>query len=325
MQNQNVTRKRPAELTGELIDKEYALQLITAFKEKFPGEVAELFVETSTVFNAVKNLSNVSGIRFMYGMESADDPASKVILLIPANNTSTHLDIPNSVVQPEGYLNHRGERVSLKRTWQLLYNHAVHYARLQPDFNFRKIVRGAFFGIDSLKSLLLEFTQAHGLHYHFGFDEGIAASPLQHKPVLHPLHTNKAGYEVYMDFGSLCPPTCPPPVKDNPDCAITYTIIGYAPQEEQEREFRICRDYRDSYLLPSTDNGPLVEMYYYVSPALTEAINDTGKADEIYKGVYNDLVRGCNRLIEEKKYEEAKIVFEQVMDDLMRKHLFGKN
>lgn len=319
-QNVNVSAKRSAELTGEIIDSAYALELIRGFGERFPGEVAKVFIESATIFDVVKDLPNVSGIRFMYGMESTGDPASKVILLIPCNTTSAHRPIPNTIVQPQGYLNNRGERVSLKRTWQLLYNHAVHYAGLLPEVKFKKIVRGAFFGIDSLKVLLQEYTNAHGMHYHFGWDETITDLTLQHKPVLHPLHANGTGYDVYMDFGSLCPPTCPGPVTD-PEC-IALQSAKYSSVAEPEQGLNVFRNFRNRYFLANPENGPLVEMCYYVSPALSEAIADTGKAKEIYAAIYDNVGAACNKLIAEGKYEEVKMLYEQTMDDLMKTYLF---
>jgi hypothetical protein len=57
------------------------------------------------------------------------------------------------------------------------------------------------------------------------------------------------------------------------------------------------------------------------SPALKEAIQDTGRANEIYTTLYNNEVRQCNMLIEEGKYEAAKILFEQTMAQLIKTYL----
>jgi hypothetical protein len=324
-QDLNVSAKKPAELTGEIIDNAYALQLINGFNEKYPGEVSTILIESSTIFNAVKDLSNVSGIRFMYGMESANDPASKVLLLMPCNATSTRQLIPNVIVQPHGYLNNRGERVSLKSTWELLYNHAVHYAPLLPEVKFHKIVRGAFFGIDSLKALLQEYTNAPALHFHFGLDKTVADPALQHIPVLEPLHAGGTGYNLFMDRGEICPP----PANCNDEgttstetCTVTEIVnTAHSQKAGTEDELNIYRQYRDNYLLENENNGPLAEMYYYVSPALKEAIKDTGRANEIYTALYNNEVRQCNMLIEEGKYEAAKILFEQTMAQLIKTYL----
>ena len=317
LQQANVSAKRPAALIGEIIDSTYALQLIQGFRQKFPSEVSSIFIESYIIFNAVKDLPHVSGIRFMYGMESVNDPTSKVILLIPCDTTSDHRPIPNTIVQPQGYLNNRGERVSLKRTWQVLYNHAVHYAGLLPEVKFRKIVRGVFFGIDALKALLQEYTNAHGIHYHFGWDDVTPGIEAQHKAVLHPVHANGTGYGIYMDFGSICPTSCyPPPKPEKP---------ASTPDADNIPFFDLLPHKYSHGDKPSTDDdpatGPLIEMCYYVSPALEEAIAGTGKAAEIYTALYDRELRSCNLLIEEGKYEAARILFEQTMDDLMKTYL----
>jgi len=314
-----VSAERPAELVGEIIDSHYALRLIQGFKEKFPGEVSMIPIGSKTIFDAVKGLSNVSGIRFMYGMTSADDPASKVVLLIPCNKTSVHRAIPNTIVQPEGYLDHTGERVGLKRVWELLYNHAVHYAHLQPEIKFRKIFRGTFFGIDSLTSLLTKDTEAHSIDFYFGLDEDLTDPFIQHKVVMNPLHADKTRYDVYFDIGSPCPPDCG---DGSDDCVVTNAVKGNAPASSMEQELNIYRGYRDDHFLAYPDNGPLVEMYYYISPALTEAIGNTGRAKEIYQELYHNQVFECNRMIEAGKYEEAKKIFEQTMEGLMKEYLW---
>ena len=234
----------------------------------------------------------------MYGMESVDDPMSKVILLIPCNATSTHLAIPNTIVQPEGYLNNKGERVGLKRTWELLYNHAVHFSRLLPAVPFNKIVRGVFFGIQSLKTLLQEYTNAPALHYHFGWDNSLPQTAVQHKPVLQPLQTIGTGHEIYFDFGLPCPPAC---IGDPGGDGIIWPVTD---------------------ILKGGSSGPLVEMYYYVSPALKEAIYDTGRAKEIYAALNQNEIRQCNLLIEAGQFEAAKSLFEQVMENLIKTYLY---
>ncbi|AXY73251.1 hypothetical protein D3H65_04340 [Paraflavitalea soli] len=316
----NASTKRPAELTGEIIDNAYAQQLIEGFRKQFPGEVSRLFIGVNKIFSAVKDIPNVSGIRFMYGMEKVGDPESKVILLIPCDTASAHRPIPNTIVQPQGYLNHRGEIVGLKQTWQLLYNHAVHYAGLMPGVPFRGIMRGTFFGIDSLTSLLKDMTSAHGMYYHFGFDDSITEATAKHKAVLEPLHYDKTSYEWYMDFGSLCPPTCPPPpggwpkprIIESPD-ADNLDFTNLLPSQF---------NYTGDFSVNNPVVGPLVEMYYYVSPALTEALADSGKVQEVYTALSNNEVRECNRLIEAGNYEAAKELFEQAIDGLMKTYLF---
>jgi hypothetical protein len=206
----------------------------------------------------------------------------------------------------------------------LLYNHAIHYAGFLPEIKFSKIFRGDFFGIDSLTTLLKTARKAHSINYHFGFDGSIADRPLRHKPVLNPLSADGTSYDVYLDLSALCPPMCGDP-KDPPSCVVTDTVNGNAHINVQQKELNIYRIYRDSYFLRDPDNGPLVEMYYYVSPALTEAIISTGRSKEIYAKLYHNQVRECNLFIKRGRYEAAKELFERTMEGLMKEYLFREN
>jgi hypothetical protein len=150
-------------------------------------------------------------------------------------------------------------------------------------------------------------------------DEDITDPFLQYKAVINPLHADRTRYDVYFDVGTPCPPDCG---DGGSDCVITDAVNRNVPVSEREQELNIYRGYRDDYFLTHADNGPLVEMYYYISPALTEAIGNTGRAKEIYQELYRNQVFECNRLIEAGKYDEAKKLFEQTMEGLMKEYLF---
>jgi hypothetical protein len=64
-------------------------------------------------------------------------------------------------------------------------------------------------------------------------------------------------------------------------------------------------------------------MYYYISPALTEAIGNTGRAKEIYQDLNRHQVHQCNKLIENGEYEAAKLLFEQTMEYMIKEYLFS--
>ena len=95
---------------------------------------------------------------------------------------------------------------------------------------------------------------------------------------------------------------------------------GHSSQTDEEQELDLYRKFRDNYFLDN-ENGPVAEMYYYASPALKEAIQDTGRANEIYSALYNNEVRQCNMLIAAGKYEAAKILFEETMAQLIKTYL----
>jgi hypothetical protein len=101
--------------------------------------------------------------------------------------------------------------------------------------------------------------------------------------VLNPVASDGKNFDVYFDLSALCPPQCG---DQDPICAITNMVTGNTTPRMQEKGLNIYRIYRDNYFLKNADNGPLVEMYYYVSPALTEAIISTGRSKEIYSQLY---------------------------------------
>jgi hypothetical protein len=311
-----ITPKKAAEFVGEIIENDIAERMIDDFKKEFPKEVSQVEISVETIFRSVENVSNVSGIRFMYGLESSDDPLSRVIVLIPCNNTSTHLSIPNSIIMPEGYLTHNGKRVSLKRTWELLFNHAVHYSTLLKEVKFNRIVRGDFVGIESLKQLCFGFANAKSISYYFGYDKDCADLPFRNKSVLQPKNETGIGFDIYMDFTRPCPPYC------SDDCIISKMVQKNAEQNSNDEELNIYRGFRDRYLYENILSAPLVEMYYYISPVLIEAIQQTGKEDLVYSEIYFGPMQNCNDLIANSKFEEAKLLFEETINSLLKKYVF---
>ena len=318
MNQQVAMQARSAEHIGEIISKGTALELMQNFSTAFPKEIGGLPMDASLISKCVQGLSNVAGIRFLYGLETPGDPKSKIILLVPCSLPKSAVPLPNSIIQPEGYFNHRGERIPLKRCWELLYNHAVHFSSYMPDVKFHRITRGIFFGIASLNELISFHPETTTLWYHFGFDILADQPHQQHKAVLYP-QVNGVNPDLYMDLGSACPPFCRP-TEPFGECKITNAVHRNR-QHGSEEELDYYRAYRDLYLLRNPENAPLVEMYYYVSPALVEAIS--GRPDEaaIYDDLYFNHLRNWNQLIRERKYEEAKQAFELQMDSMVKKYL----
>lgn len=312
--NLSVNEPRLKQFVGELIEKEYAQELILKQREFFPSMISSFIIPVSILQMIREDSVNISGIRFMYAMEEAGNPKSAMLLLMPCNTTSMEKAIPNAIVQPLGYFNHKGERISLKKTWEYLYNHAVYMSQQQSSVPFRKIVRGAFLGIESLHSLMYEYSNSNSLLYNFGYDSEAKEGINPHKPVLIPLDFNGNRYDIFMDNADLCPPNnC-----DSPDsCLATITA-------KTDHELNMYRTFRDDFFLSNIQNGPLVEMYYYISPALTEAIAATGRAEEIYHKLYQNEFVTCNRLLADGKYPEVKLLFEQTMHNLMQQYLWSK-
>ena len=206
METLTINTKRPAENVGRGLDREYADYLINGFKQKFPKEKSVLFIAKETIIKALEHLDDVSGIRFMYGYESVDNNGirvlSRVLVLIPCNTTNL---IPNSIILPKGYITHNGTSVSFEKTKQILYNHAVHFARYFPDHDFNKVMRGAFMDINTLLSLL-DIEDCTGINFNFGYDDSISDISLRNKPVFEAINFHGDSNQSF-DF-MPCPPWC---------------------------------------------------------------------------------------------------------------------
>ena len=242
----------------------------------------------------------ISGIRFMYGFENAGDPESRVLLLMPCNITSTDLSIPNIILGPQGYLNDKGNSVSLEKSWEIFYNHTSHFSTYYPGQNFNKIMRGSFIGIRSLLALL-NIEGCTGINFNFGYDDTILDISIKNKPVFEAVNSWGDGLDIF-DFTMPCPPTCPPPdpvhnAFDNQSLGGKYTNMD---------SLSLNNHFRDEYLLKYEGNGPLVEMYYSVSPAINEKINTVKNNNSMAEHAHRLKIQDFNNLVNAGNYEEAK-------------------
>jgi len=315
MSNQATRLPKPHRSVGGSISPRRSEDLQTGFDRRFPGESAGVFIRKEYLLAALRQCPDASGLRFMYGLRSAGDPLSRVIVMVPCNSTSSHLSIPNSIILPGGYLTNTGQRAGLATTWNWLYQHAVRFSRLEEGAPFHRVIRGAFFGIDTLENMLADVS-CTGIHYRMGYDPRENDAVQRHKPVLQPIDSS-GNTQDDMDMGSLCPPFCGQ--SDGTDCLLTKTVeIGmHSGQHEQLNEFRA---FRDQFLL--NESGELVEMYYYVSPVLIEQLDRQPAAKEIYTDIFRHRVLPCQELIRNDRKAEAKDLFRETMNELMEKYLF---
>jgi hypothetical protein len=314
METQTIIQKRAAEDVGQPISTELAAYLTNGFKQKFPGEKPVVFIAKETVMKAIEGLDNVSGIRFMYGYESVNDAASRVLLLIPCNNTSTHLAIPNSIILPQGYMANTGKRIGFEKTWQLLYNHTARFTQYFPELAYHEIMRGTFIGINSLLTLLKNEDCA-GINFNFGYDESLSMPSARNRPVFEAIDTLGFFDPPGWDFTSPCPAFC--------DFTMMNNINRVAEINNTDiQRLRLDNHFRDEYLLKQDGNGALVEMYYYVNPSIQEKVMGDKNAGELYESIYHPQIIAFNNLLAEGNYDEAKVVFKRTVYGMMETYLF---
>ncbi|AYL97970.1 hypothetical protein [Mucilaginibacter celer] len=125
---------------GEFISESFYQELTENFQQKFPTEAKSVMLSRAAL-ETVLSSDNVSGIKFMNGLADANDPSSRILVLIPCNYTVT-ATLPNSIINPNGFMTNTGEVISLERTWQVLFNHVLNYKKLDPEMGYTQINRG---------------------------------------------------------------------------------------------------------------------------------------------------------------------------------------
>jgi hypothetical protein len=312
MKHEILTTQISPEQVGEFISESFYQELTENFQQKFPSEVRSVMLSRLAV-ETVLSGENVSGIKFMNGLNDANDPSSRMLVLIPCNYTVT-ASLPNSIINQHGFITNTGEIISLERTWQVLFNHVLNFKKLDPEMGYTKINRGAFMG----KVLLTEFltaTTCNSIIYHFGY---LAEENLPYKLIIQPAD----GIKMFGEMSIPCPggAGCPTVTTSNDPCAltrITTTMLG----TETEGQLNTLRAFRDK-ILTDKFSGAEVEKYYTISASLLEAIDKIQNKEVIFKGLYDKYIATSLNAINQNDEDTAFVLFQEAMQHLTETYLY---
>jgi len=310
-QEMQIAQIRP-EQVGEFISESFYKELTENFQQKFPTEIRSVTLNRMAVETAMSG-ENVSGIKFMNGLEDANDPSSRILVLIPCNYTVT-ASLPNSIINQYGFMTNTGEIISLERTWQVLFNHVLNFKKLDPEMSYTKINRGSFMGRVRLGEFL-NATDCHNFIYHFGH---LAEEDLPYKLIIQP----SDGMKMFIEQAMPCPGTagCPAVTTSNDPCAltqITTTMLGSG----AESQLNLLRTFRDK-ILTDKFSGVEVEKYYTISASLLEAIDKTQNKEAIIKGLYDKYIATSLNAISQNDEATAFVLFQEAMQHLTETYLY---
>ncbi|MFB0499344.1 hypothetical protein [Mucilaginibacter sp. NFR10] len=295
---------------GEFISESFYQELTENFQQKFPTEVKSVMLSRKVV-ETVLNAENVSGIKFMNGLEDANDPSSRMLVLIPCNYTVT-ASLPNSIINQHGFMTNTGEVISLERTWQVLFNHVLNFKKLDPTMAYTQINRGSFMGREILTELVCS-TKVNNLVYHFGHS---IDADYSYKAIIHP----ESNMFLIGDQSYPCPGSTGCPTTGKDPCAltrITTTMLG----TEAEGQLNTLRAFRDKILTDKL-SGVEVEKYYTISASLLEAIDKTPNQGAIFKGLYDKYIATSLNAINQNDEETAFALFQEAMQHLAETYLY---
>ena len=304
-----ITRIEP-QTVGAFISQDRYQELAQNFRNSFAGEVTSVTLSKAAL-ETILNDANVSGIKFMNGLENANDPTSRLLVLMPANYTSPN-GLPNAIIKATGFLTNTGNVISLEQTWQVLFNHVLNFKKADAQTHYTRINRGSFLGRNLLTELVNK-AESENLTYHFGYD---MENNYPYKALI------KADIHGFiLDESYPCPGSsgCP---KDGEgtSCALTHiatTMVG----GEAEGQLNVLRAFRDK-ILQDKMNGAEIERYYSISASLLEAIDKKQNQQAIFKAVYDQYIKTSLDALAQQDEDTAYILFQEAMEHLTETYLY---
>ncbi|MFY0629076.1 MAG: hypothetical protein JXR05_01775 [Flavobacteriaceae bacterium] len=249
---------------------------------------------------------HVAGIRFMYGLKDPLNPNSKILFLIPCSNLSEEYISTEALLKKEGYHDHNGNLYLIQDVLLMMSQYVQNVSINNPDFNYKEITRGNFYGKESLNSLLLP--QCKYIQYHMGILNNVIS------PVMQVLGAefNQIN-EVYMDFSQPCPDKCDGGGGD----WMTTMVIN---NEQELNKYRYFRDH----LLLELEGGPqLFELYYLVSPVIAKIMETHENKEIAIQQFYTEEIVPFKALIREESYQEAAYALKETLYKLFAEYEYS--
>ena len=120
---------------------------------------------------------------------------------------------------------------------------------------------------------------------------------------------DQAIYDKYCKYGyydySNCPIYKGEASGSSGGCFLTSACVEARSLADDCRELTVLRSFRDTYMKATKEGQCDVCEYYRIAPTIVENIKKNPNAEEIFDGIYTDLVVPCVVLIEAGENEAA--------------------
>ncbi|OQP47936.1 hypothetical protein A4H97_30495 [Niastella yeongjuensis] len=316
-------KQKSASQIGAPISAQEYQQLTTNFAQRYPNQTPSVFLSREHLLNTIEGVSDLSGILFAYGLNDANDPSTRRIILVPARNLTNGESGGIPVIPSKGYICENGERIRFDQFMQLLGNHVSDFKKVKEEIPLTKLPRGYFWGINKLKKLL-EVDQCGGLVFHFGYNPEMRAACRQFQCVLEVVDGDNKSLNMFLEYGQ-CSPPCdidpngPGVTTTGSDCIASIAAERFV--KDAEDKLNELRAFRDNWLVAQENGQALYEMYYYLSRPLVAEIQTRADQEAIWYDIYHNGISNCLDLIRENRNEEAKVSYVSMMKDLAHRFL----
>ncbi len=104
-------------------------------------------------------------------------------------------------------------------------------------------------------------------------------------------------------------------------CYITTAVCESVGRPENCYELNLIKDYRDRYLGSTPEGEELVNQYYDIAPTIVKRINKEDDRREKYLFLWENYIRPCVRLIEQKQNDECRQKYMEMVELLKKEYL----
>lgn len=106
-------------------------------------------------------------------------------------------------------------------------------------------------------------------------------------------------------------------------CYITTAVCRSMDKPDDCYELNTLRAYRDGYLSETEEGRLIVEEYYNIAPTIVKRIDRQEDADNIYRGIWEEYLSRCIRLIEEDEKDKCKELYISMVRSLEKEYLYS--
>lgn len=103
-------------------------------------------------------------------------------------------------------------------------------------------------------------------------------------------------------------------------CYITTAVCETFHKPDDCYELNLFRNYRDTYLASREDGEEIIKEYYDLAPTIVKHINRKQDSQKIYRGIWNEYLNPCIRMIEQGQNEACMDLYIEMVRDMQAKY-----
>lgn len=107
-------------------------------------------------------------------------------------------------------------------------------------------------------------------------------------------------------------------------CYLTSACTAARGLPDECYELQTLRRFRDEWLKKQPDGVLLIARYYEIAPKIVAAIDAREDRQDVYKGIYEELVLPCVKMIKDKNFQIALELYREYTLWLEEKYCRGE-